>query len=475
MVTRRLVIAGTGSGAGKTTLTIGLMAALRKRGLVVQGFKCGPDYIDPTYHTAVTGRISRNLDSWMTSPSIVKEVCSTGSAGADISIVEGVMGMFDGKDPASDEGSSAHIAEITASPVVLVVNCQSMARSAAAVVKGFQTFSPSVRIAGVICNRVGSANHFRIVRTAIEQTCAIPVLGYLERYDGIEIPERHLGLVPSIERGELDGLFEQLAELVEQTVDLEQLLKLAECESIDMVPELFAARTAGAAERPAAIDKRVKIAVARDAAFHFYYPENLELLEANGAELVYFSPLAGEPVPGDAAGLYIGGGFPEEFAAVLTEQAAVMQSIRQAVKDGMPTIAECGGFMYLTEAIETTDGGRYPMIGLIPGYVRMQRKLAALGYREMRGMGKHPFLLPEETARGHEFHYSTYQTGDEGELNPAYQVKGMRGEKLDGHMSANLVAGYTHMHFASAPQLPARMVEACRNYKDKIQGAEAKQ
>ncbi|PZD96206.1 cobyrinic acid a,c-diamide synthase [Paenibacillus sambharensis] len=474
-MTRRLVIAGTGSGTGKTTLTIGLMAALRKRGHVVQGFKCGPDYIDPTYHTAVTGRVSRNLDSWMTSPAIVKEVFSIGSAGADISIVEGVMGMYDGKDPASDEGSSAHIAEITASPVVLVVNCQSMARSAAAIVKGFQAFSPKVRIAGVICNRVGSANHFRIVRTAIEQTCGVPVLGYLERHEGIEIPERHLGLVPSIERGELDGLFEQLAELVEQTLDIEQLLQLAECEPLEAALELFAARSADGSGRPDdAAHKRVKIAVARDAAFHFYYPENLELLEAGGAELVYFSPLAGEQVPDEAAGLYIGGGFPEEFAAVLTEQTAVMQSIRQAVEDGMPTIAECGGFMYLTEAIETTDGGRYPMVGLIPGYVRMQRKLAALGYREMRGMGEHPFLLPEETARGHEFHYSTYHPGDEGALKPAYQVKGMRGEKLDGHMSANLVAGYTHMHFASAPQLPARMVEACRNYKNQKQGADAK-
>lgn len=449
---RRLVIAGTGSGAGKTTVTIGLMAALKQKGYTVQGFKCGPDYIDPTYHTAVTGRPSRNLDSFMLSHEAVKEIFVRGSQGADISIIEGVMGMYDGKEATSDKGSTAEISILTESPVLLVVNCQSMARSAAAIVKGFQLLNPAARIVGVIANKVGSEGHHKIVKAAIEQECGIPVVGYLKREGDVEIPERHLGLVPSVERGELNPLFDRLAEIIAQTVDLDQIWELAKAAPVHAEPALFAKK---------AVPDRVTIAVAKDPAFHFYYPENLELLAAYGAKLHFFSPLAGEGVPEEADGLYIGGGFPEEFAAELSVQTEVLASFREAIRAGLPTLAECGGFMYLTEAIVTTEGKSYPMVGLIPGIVTMQKKLAALGYREVRGTRANFLLGTEEQAKGHEFHYSTFASSQEEELPYAYETKGLRGTKPEGFAQDNLVAGYTHLHFGSNPAVVERWITRC--------------
>ncbi|NDI35505.1 cobyrinate a,c-diamide synthase [Chengkuizengella sediminis] len=449
---RRIVIAGTGSGVGKTTITIGLMAALKRRGLTVQGFKCGPDYIDPTYHTAVTGRVSRNLDSWMTSANTVQEIYDRGSKDADISIIEGVMGFYDGKNPKTNTGSTAEISLLTESPVILVVNCQSMARSAAAIVKGFQSLDEKVNIVGVVANKVGSEGHYKLVKIAIEQECGIPVIGYLKREDNINIPERHLGLIPSIERGELDSFFEILADLIENSIDINQLLRLTEAPVLEVSPELLT-------EVRCSPEKNISIAVAKDAAFHFYYPENLELLEAYGANIVYFSPLAGEKVPEGVKGLYIGGGFPEEFAEQLAENIDVKLSFKNAIETGIPTLAECGGFMYLTEEIETTDGSKLSMVGLIPGKVKMQKKLAALGYREITG-NKGNFLLEGQVeAKGHEFHYSTFEAN--ASYEHAYETKGMRGTKQEGYLNQNLIAGYTHFHFASNPTLVKNWIEKC--------------
>jgi cobyrinic acid a,c-diamide synthase len=448
----RIVIAGTGSGVGKTTLTIGLMSALKKRGLEVQGFKCGPDYIDPTYHTAVTGRPSRNLDSWMLERKIVKEIYDRGKKGADISIIEGVMGFFDGKNPSTNEGSTAEISMITKSPVILVVNCASMARSAAAIVKGFQCFAEGPNIVGVIANRVGSEGHFNLVKTAIEQECHIPVIGYLKRELGIEIPERHLGLIPSIERGELEPFFDQLGELVSKTIDLDQFIKLSTTEPlvVENYSSIFEKKE----------EASVRIAIAKDAAFNFYYPENLEILEANGAEIIYFSPLAGDSLPENVDGIYLGGGFPEEFVDELSMNTAAKLSIKTAIEGGVPTLAECGGFMYLTKSIETTEQNVYNMTGVIPGSVKMQTRLAALGYREITGEPGN-FLLPEnERARGHEFHYSTFES--DGDIQYAYGTTGMRGSKVEGYMNHNLIAGYTHFHFASCPGLVQNWIKKCK-------------
>ncbi|MFD0694936.1 cobyrinate a,c-diamide synthase [Paenibacillus sp. GCM10027628] len=455
---RRIVIAGTGSGVGKTTLSIGLMAALQQRGSVVQGFKCGPDYIDPTYHTAVTGRASRNLDAWMVGRDAVKEIYRRGRQGADISIIEGVMGMFDGKNPLSDEGSTADIGRILNAPVLLVVNIASMARSAAAIVKGFQQFGAGDQIVGVIANRAGSEGHYKMVKQAIEQECGIPVIGYLTRDADIELPERHLGLVPSVERGEMKPFFDKLAERVSAHIDLEKLLELAVCDKLPSLPTLFP-------DSAPAVSQRVKIAVAKDAAFHFYYPENLELLEAGGAELVYFSPLADEEVPTEADGLYIGGGFPEEFAAQLAVHEKAKSSILKRIAEGIPTLAECGGFMYLTESIADTLGNAYPMVGVIPGKVTMQPKLAALGYREVEGMAGNFLLTPGVLARGHEFHYSTFQANEGALLNPAFQTKGRLGTKAEGFTNANVAAGYTHLHFASQPGIVPTWIHACERYR----------
>ena len=454
MASRRLVIAGTGSGVGKTTLTIGLMSALRKKGYTVQGFKCGPDYIDPTYHTAVTGRISRNLDSWMLNHELVKEIVIRGSEGADISIIEGVMGFFDGKNPMNNSGSTAEISLITESPVVLVVNCASMARSAAAIVKGFQEFLKEANIVGVIANRVGSEGHFKIVQTAIEQECGIPVLGFLKRDEELTIPERHLGLIPSVERGELNPFFDRLGDIVLETIDVESLYEQAKVSPLKVKESQFKRRQ----------QAEVRMAVASDAAFNFYYQENLEMLEAAGSELVEFSPLKGETLPEGVDGLYIGGGFPEEFAQELAENKEVKNSIRSAIEKGLPTLAECGGFMYLTESLETTDEKNYEMVGIIPGKVKMQPKLAALGYREITAEEGNFLLEGDLRARGHEFHYSTFHPGTE--FQPAYQTKGMRGYKQEGYRNGNLIAGYTHFHFGSCPELVENWIKKCKEYKE---------
>ncbi len=257
----RIVIAGVSSGAGKTTVTLGVMAALRRRGLSVQGFKVGPDFIDPSYHSAVTGRLSRNLDSWMMDHAVVREVFERGGEGADISVIEGVMGLYDGKEPLSNSGSTAEVSLLLHAPVILVVNVSSMARSAAAVVLGFQQLDPAVRVAGVIVNRVGSVGHYELVKAAIEQVCDIPVVGYLARHDDLQIPERHLGLIPALERGELTPLFDALAAAVEETVELGRILQLAQASSLweASAPQLFV----GTPRAPA-----VTIAVARDSAFN---------------------------------------------------------------------------------------------------------------------------------------------------------------------------------------------------------------
>ncbi|WP_153723061.1 cobyrinate a,c-diamide synthase [Sporosarcina cascadiensis] len=445
----RFVLAGTGSGVGKTTFTIGIMRALMKRGLTVQGFKCGPDYIDPTYHTAVTKRPSRNIDSFMMERNVIRAIVARASQDTDVAIIEGVMGFYDGKSPLSNEGSAADISEITKSPVILIVNAASMARSVAAIVKGFQLLDENSTIVGVIANQLGSKNHFEIVKTAIENECGIPVIGYLLKDAIPSMPSRHLGLVPAIERGDLDSYFDSLATAIEETVDIDQLMEITKAEPIEVSSSIFDRKPE---------QEEVHIAVAKDAAFNFYYEENLELLRAHGATLHFFSPLQNEEVPAEAQGLYIGGGFPEEFAEQLAANEKTKDSIRNAISRGLPTVAECGGYMYLTEEIIDRQAQSFPMLGVIPGRVRMQDKRAALGYREITGVAGN-FLIDEETqAKGHEFHYSKY----EGEhTTPAYFSKGRFRAQQEGYLHQNLVAGFTQFHFASNPRLVENWLRAC--------------
>lgn len=455
----RLVIAGTGSGVGKTTVTLGLMAALSRRKRTVQGFKVGPDYLDPSYHTAITGRPSRNLDTWMMEPDRMREVFLRGSDGADLSVIEGVMGLYDGKDSRSDEGSAADIAVRLKCPVILVIAIDNMARSAAAVVMGFMQLNREVQIAGVVVNGAGSEGHYRLVKAAIEQTCRIPVVGWLSRDESLRIPERHLGLIPAVERGELHPLFDALADAIEKTVDLDRIEALAHPAPSLETPasRLFAAAVKEKGPRPL-------IAVARDAAFNFYYPENLELLTQMGADLLMFRPLDGEEVPAEADGLMIGGGFPEEFLQRLAQAEGVKASFRKHIKNGLPTYAECGGYMYLCNEIRTQTGEAYPMVGVIPAAVQMKSHLVALGYRQVRALRDTILLKKGETARGHEYHYSAL-------CRPAfetpYESEGGWGRAREGYATENLLASYTHLHFASNPSMVRRWIDICRQYRVK--------
>jgi cobyrinic acid a,c-diamide synthase len=329
-----------------------------------------------------------------------------------------------------------------------------MARSAAAIVKGFQALSDEVNIVGVVANKVGGKGHFQLIKEAVEQECHIPVIGYLNREMEINMPERHLGLIPTIERGDLDELFERLGELVEKSIDMDQLFQLAETTSLQVESSgLFS-------KKP---PKGVKIAVAYDQAFNFYYQENLELLEAFGAELVYFSPLNGEILPDGIHGLYLGGGFPEEYVDILANQINVKESIQKAVQEGLPTFAECGGFMYLCDALITVDGSNRQMVGVIPGVVTMQEKLAAIGYREVFAENESFILTKGDAAKGHEFHYSTFQSK---EAHPfAYETQGRRGKQKEGYAKGSVVAGYTHIHFASNTNLVENWINRCLEWK----------
>lgn len=459
-----IVVAAAGSGAGKTTVTLALMAAFHAQGIRVQGFKCGPDYIDPTYHTAVTGRVSRNLDTWMCGQDGMVRAFCRGAIDADISIVEGVMGLFDGKDPLSSAGSTAEIAMLLDAPVLLVIDVSGTARTAAATVLGCQRLEKALRVAGVIANRCGSEGHYRLVKAAIEQECGVPVVGWLGRDEIQPIPERQLGLVPAIERGELASFFEALAEQAKLRFDLDAIAEIASAGD--------PARASAAPSEPSESTVSVSIsasegptiAVARDAAFHFYYKDNLEMLERHGANLVFYSPLAGEALPAEAHGLYIGGGFPEEFAAKLSGETARLAELREAVAEGLPVYAEGGGYMYISETIKDMAGKEHPMAGIVPVKFEMQSKLAALGYREAAAITDSLLLRTGETARGHEFRYSQI-SAFANEKEYAYETTGRRGAAKEGWARNNVLASCIQLHFASNSGMARRFVEHCTRYK----------
>lgn len=455
----RIVIAGTASGAGKTTVAIGLMAALKEKGLIVQGFKCGPDYIDPSYHTAVTNRPSRNLDSWMLERDTLKDVFQRGVNGADIAVIEGVMGLYDGKSPESDVGSTAEISHIVDAPVLLVVNIGAMARSAAAIVKGFQTLSEHVHIGGVIVNQAGSVGHYELCKRAIEKECNVPVVGYVKKGDVPTIPERHLGLLPAIERGELDEFFHQLSRTIASQVDLDQVIDIARRSSPFQ----------GGSTISIPSNKKARIAVAYDAAFHSYYQENFEFLEEAGAELVYFSPLQGETLPEECDALYIGGALPEEYVKTLSEQEHVKQSIRQKViEEQMPVYAEGGGFFYLLESFKTTAGTSHSMLGIIRGAAEMKEKLVTLGYRELTAREDTMILRAGEKARGHEFRYVTYEMMEENKR--AYGVVTRKRSEQVGYSSQHITASSIHVHFGSNKEIAKRFVTVAEKWKKEREG-----
>lgn len=452
----RILIAGTHSGAGKTTLATALMAAFTRAGYCVQPCKVGPDYIDPGYHTAATGRVSRNLDAWFLGPDGMREVFCRAASGADICIIEGVMGLYDGRG-ATSEGSSAAVAKILQAPVVLVLDARSMARSAAAVALGFRTLDPAVPLAGVILNRVGSPRHFAILKEVIEGEAGLPVLGWVGRHAEISLPERHLGLLPTAEKGGLGVHLEKMTAALGEGVDLHRLMRVARQAPPlpEIKPQIFPV-----APRPF----RVRLGLAKDDAFNFYYQDGLDLLTLLGAELVPVSPLSGGGLPADLDGLYIGGGFPEMFLPRLAENENFKRDLSRAFARGMPVYAECGGLMYLTRAISDFEGREYPMAGILPGRCRMQRRRAALGYVQATVLTDN-ILAPAGTRlKGHEFHYSTLE---EMPFPRAYTLRraGEETGRPDGYVLGGLLASYLHLHFAACPAAAAALVERCARFR----------
>jgi len=432
------LIAGTHSGVGKTTVTLGIMAALRARGLVVQPFKVGPDFIDPTHHTAVCGRPSRSLDPFMMGQDGVRRSFAGAIQGADVAVVEGVMGLFDGMD-GGDVSSTAQVARILDLPVLLVINVHGMSRSAAAMEKGFIEFDPELRIAGTILNRVGSERHLKMLKSSLK----MPVFAALPRDKEREMKSRHLGLVMGFEeKHDLAAL----AAWVKEHADIDNMLKLSA--SIPTIEN----------EMPSG-KKSVRIGVAYDEAFCFYYLDNLQELERSGAELVYFSPMR-ERLP-EVDGLYIGGGYPELYAPAL-EKGSARRQIKEASQDGMPIYGECGGLMYLGEEL-VMDDKRFRMAGALPGSTVMTGKLVALGYARAEVVGYSPLAGMGRSILGHEFHYSRFECDRDARF--AYSMSRGRGiyDGRDGLVEQSTLGAYLHAHFFSLSS--EHLIEQCQRYK----------
>jgi cobyrinic acid a,c-diamide synthase len=441
----RIVVAGTHSGVGKTTVASGLMSALSSKGLRVAPFKVGPDFIDPSYHTLATGRPGRNLDAFLSGPGMIAPLFAHGARNADIAIVEGVMGLFDGKSGGGELASTAHVAKLLDAPVVLVVDARAMARSVAAMVHGYNTFDPRLKVSGVILNRVGSRAHENMLRDALKPL-HVPVLGVMRRSSNIQTPDRHLGLVPVAERrAEAERSLDALGTVVSESINLDEMLKLARS------PEPLTAEPWSPESAEANPAGSVRVAVAAGPSFSFLYGENLELLEAAGAEVVTFDPTSDETLPAGTDALYLGGGFPETYAEALSANVGMREGVRNFAAGGRPVVAECGGLLYLAREL---DG--HPMCGVLDATARMTGRLT-LGYRKALALTDSPLAEAGAEVRGHEFHYST--------VDPAAgekQAWDLTGRGPEGFVAGGVHASYLHTHWAATPGLPRRLVRAAR-------------
>lgn len=454
-----LVVAGVSSGVGKTTVTLGLLEAFRRRGVTVQAFKVGPDFIDPGFHALITGRPSYTLDSWMCSRETVVATVAAQAVDADLALVEGVMGCFDGAEGKSEEGSTAEVAKWLGAPVVLVVDARAMARSAGAVVLGFECFDLELRLAGVIFNRVAGSTHYRWLSDSVSGSCRAIPLGFLPRRDSLALPERHLGLVTAIEQGLPREFLDELAGAIEQSVDLDRLLALA-ASQIQRSAGAGVAMGGPSGRQPVA-QVKARIGVARDRAFQFYYPANFDLLRSAGAELVFWSPLQDAGLP-EVDALYLGGGYPEVYARELSSNRAVLEAVKEFAGAGRPVYAECGGLMYLAESLEDEAGHAYPMVGLLPASVRMKPKRLTLGYAEVEVTRETPLAPAGTTLRGHEFHAS--QIGEvPASVQRAYTVRMRRNEgaRAEGYLVGNALMSYIHLHFGSQPAVAEHLIARC--------------
>lgn len=434
---KKILIAGTSSGVGKTTISLGIMQALTNRKLKVQPYKVGPDYIDPSYHTFITGRDSRNLDSYMLDDEKVKYIVKQSSKYADISVIEGVMGLYDGFGIDLDCCTSSYTSKILKTPVILVINGKAMAASAAAMVLGYKELDKNIDLKGVIVNNVRTKGHYDLIKESIEKYCEIEVLGYFPPNEKFSLDSRHLGLVPSVEIEYLKEKFNNLGEEIEKYINIDRILELAESEEIDSSFNLSKVPNF----------KGKKIAIAHDKAFNFYYKENLELLERMGLEVIKFSPLNDSKLP-NVDCVYIGGGFPEIFAKDLAQNKDMRKSIKEAHEKNIPIYAECGGLMYLGEKLIDSQGNTFNMVGIFKGYSEMTNSLRRFGYCD--GIAKIDTILSKkgDKIQGHEFHHSVFKTDEP----CAYTMQKTRQGKIvdqweGGYSKGNTLATYLHTHF----------------------------
>ncbi len=452
----RIILAGTQSGVGKTTLTMGLHLALKKKGISVQPYKIGPDYIDSGFHTGISGIPCRNLDSFLLTKDVILELFERQSQKVSFSLIEGVMGLFDGAEADSDIGSTAHIAKILKCPVILIIDVGRMAGSAGAAASGYEKFDRKLNIAGFILNRIGSPSHYQVTRSAIEKKTKLPVLGYLPKSESLVLEERHLGLVPVKEAG-IRNFCKKLGNLTEKHIDTKRIVEIAK--SAPPLPDFKKSIFDREAVSPA-----VTIAVAYDKAFHFYYEDNLDILKHYGAKLVQFSPLKAKSIPSSANGIYIGGGFPEIFASGLAGNKILKKDIKARSENGMPIYAECGGLMYLMEKIVDFEGREFPMAGIFPGIVRMDKKLRMLGYHTVKSISNNILCKKGAKTKGHVFHWS-YLEKIPKDTNFAFEIQRRAGKYPDGFLTRNTLASYVHIHFGTSPSWAQHFVSSCLQYK----------
>jgi cobyrinic acid a,c-diamide synthase len=450
-----LLIAGTASGVGKTTVALAIMAGLLRRGLAVQPFKCGPDFLDTGHHTRICGRVARNLDTWMLSVEANRSLLRNAAYGADVIVAEGMMGLFDGKNGSTEIGSSAEIAKLLRLPVVLVVDAAKSARSVAAVVLGFETFDAELRLAGVILNRVAGERHYEMLREAIESSCGTKILGWLPHEQAIAIPERHLGLHGAAEQAahSQEAAIDAFAALAARHLDLDGLLAL-ECglEMAGAEPARFA--TSASADV-------VRVGVPSDHAFSFYYEDNLDLLREQGAEIVWFSPMTDASLPSGLDALYLGGGYPELHAKQLSSNRQMLEEVGTFAASGRPVYAECGGMLYLSESL-SVDGDSYAMARVLPLSMQMTDKLVQFGYVTVEFTEDCLLGRKGTVVRGHSFHHS--RIASQGEIATNYHVQySMSGiEEREGFRRGNVLASYIHLHFRANPAVAENFVAAIR-------------
>lgn len=444
----RIVIAGTHSGAGKTSIVTAILSALSKQGRNVVPFKVGPDYIDPAFHAHVTGTPSRNLDSWLLDTDTLRSLFARNAPEKGVAVIEGVMGLFDGK-AASHEGSTAHVAELLDAPVVLVISAKGLSRSAAALVSGYKNFHPGVCLAGVICNNVKTERQYALIKESVEAYCGIPCLGHLPEDARFSLKSRHLGLVPAEEVADLERTIASLGSAAAASIDLDALMALA-------------ANAPALSAKPLPVPAGyfpVRVAVARDNAFSFYYQDNLDLLESLGAELVFFSPMRDAALPASVHGAYFGGGFPEVFAKALSDNASMRSSVFDAAVSGLPMLAECGGMAYLCGSLTDGNGTEFTMTGVFPESVVMTGKLRRFGYAEAEFTRDTVLGATGKRFRIHEFHYSRLFPEPE---DSCLVIR--KSETLSwkgGLLTNNVFAAYPHIHLYTDTDLAVNFLKAC--------------